>query len=133
MRRKAQQSNRSFMLGTLVLGILVMGVVILFTALAFDMHAEKEQEAKRSTGDSYHFRLSAGFYPSGCDMYLNDSLIYSGIVTTDTIISVARTADDNTVLVVDHSTDHIQLTELSEKRGKYHLIIDQDELQAIEE
>lgn len=133
MRRKAQQSNRTFMLGTFVLGILVIGIVIFFLALAFDMGAKNEHQKPGPSGDKYHFCLVPGFYPSGCDIFLNDSLIFSGIVTKDTTLSVTRMAEDNTVIVVDHSTEQMQLTEIAKKRGKFHLTLDDEGLLATEE
>ena len=133
MRRKAQQSNHTFMLGTFVLGILVIGIVIVFLVLAFDMNTKNEQEKIESSGDKYHFSLAPGFYPSGCDIFLNDSLIYSGIVTTDTTLSITRTTEDNTIIVVDHITEQMQLTEIAKKRGKYRITLDDEGLLATEE
>ena len=77
--RKAQQSNRTFMLGTLVLGILVIGIVILFTALAYDLNfTQEEQQAQVQKGKAkHHFHLKRGFYPAGCDVYLNDILLFA--------------------------------------------------------
>lgn len=133
MRRKAQQSNRTFMLGTFVLGLLVIGIVIFFLAFAFDMGTKNEQQKMESSSDKYHFCLAPGFYPSGCDIYLNDNLIFSGIVTKDTILSATRTAEDNTIIVVDHSTEQMQLAEIDKKRGKYRLTLDNDGLLTAEE
>ena len=51
MKRKAQQSNRSFMLGTLVLGILVIGIVALFTALAYNLSTQKEHQQAQALNE----------------------------------------------------------------------------------
>mgnify|MGYP003440974800 CR=1 FL=1 len=75
------------MLGTFVLGILVIGIVIVFFFLAFDMNTKNEQEKIESSGDKYHFSLAPGFYPSGCDVYLNDILLYSGRTEKDTTLA----------------------------------------------
>ncbi len=112
--RKAQQSNRTFMLGTLVLGILVIGIVILFTALAYDLNfTQEEQQAQAQKGKAqHHFHLKQGFYPAGCDVYLNDILLYSGRTEKDTILVADKAGKEDAVIFVDHTTDKMKIVEI---------------------
>lgn len=123
MKRRAQQSNRSFMLGTLVLGILVIGIVILFTTLAYNLGSNKQHEQMQvQRQGAYHFILNAGFRPTGCSIYLNDSLLYSGATTNDTTISVKDVSEEDVLIIVDNTTDMMRFAEIPEEQGTYHII-----------
>ena len=123
MHRKAQHSNRSFMLGTLVLGILVIGSVIIFTALSINLSTTKTEETSApSPRSTYYFLLDNHFYGHDIDVYLNDHLLYRGTPDADTLLSAHRTTDDNAIIIVNRETDQMQIVEVSEKRGTFRLV-----------
>ena len=107
MRRKAQQSNRSFLFGTLVLGILVLGIVVAFTALSYKLSTDQDKVYR----DVYYLQLDKGLQEKLLDIYLNDSLLHSGYAP-DTALIVERTADDNALIIVDQSTDIMRIVDL---------------------
>ena len=129
MHRKAQHSNRSFMLGTLVLGILVIGTVIIFTALSINLSTTKTEDAPTpSHGSTYYFLLDKHFYGHDIDVYLNDQLLYQGTPTADTLLRAHRTAEDNAIIIVDRATEQMQIAEVTEKRGTFRLVPHSDGL-----
>ena len=135
MRRRAQQSNRTFMLGTIVLGILVVGIVIIFTVLAFDMSAEKQAQNKPSEQSTnvLHLLVKKDFHHGSCSIYLNDSLLYSGRTLNDTILSVKNKGEENAIIVVDHETQSIEIADLPLKKGNYRLTRERGELQIVKQ
>ena len=133
MRQKAQQSNHTFLLGTLALGILVIGIVLLFATLSFRLSSMKFQQETSVERDIYHFRLPAHFYPNGCSLYLNDSLFFSGTVVVDTLIPVYRVDEDNALFVVDHATDLTHVASLAEKKGLFRIELESGELVLLKE
>lgn len=110
------------MLGTIVLGILVIGIVALFTTLSVNLSVSKE-EAKGIVrqADTYRFRLTESLYGNDIDIYLNDSLLYRGIPTTDTLLTVYRAADENAIIMVDRATDRMQITDVPAKQGSFRI------------
>ena len=127
MRRKAQQSNRSFLFGTLVLGILVLGIVVAFTALSYKLSTDQSKVYR----DVYHLQLDKGLQGKLLDIYLNDSLLHSGYAP-DTALIVERTTDDNALIIVDQSTDIMRIVEIPGKRGRYIFALKDDELEVRE-
>lgn len=108
------------MFGTLVLGFLVIGIVVLFAALSFRLSTD--QRLRTTNTDTYHFHLTPILAPQGCAIYLNDSLLYSGIPTADTVLTTTRTADDNALIFVDLTTDLMQIADVPAKRGTFRII-----------
>lgn len=133
MRRKAQQSNRTFMLGTLVLGILVISIVLLFSVLSFRFSKTQTQQPPLVSGDTYQFHFPAHFYPDGCSLFLNDSLFFSGTISDDTVMSICRVGEENALIVVDHTTELMQVVDLSEKKGAYRVVLQLGELVLVPE
>lgn len=121
MRRKAQRSNNNFMKGTLVLGILVIGIVVLFTTIAYKM-SNIEQDTIQQQKDNYHFQFAKEMHGNDIDIYLNDELIYSGIISSSTEISHTRTEEENAIILIDRPTDRIlNILPIEGKRGHYTL------------
>ncbi len=131
MHNKAHQSNRNFMLGTLVLGFLVIGIVFLFFTLSYRLSTDQRLQA--TIADTYHFHLTPALAPQGCAIYLNDSLLYSGIPTTDTMLTTTRTTDDNAIIFVDLTTDFMQIADVPAKRGTFRIISTEDGIALREE
>ncbi|MBR5842824.1 MAG: hypothetical protein IKY64_09515 [Bacteroidaceae bacterium] len=135
MRKRAQQSNRTFMLGTLVLGILVVGIVIMFTALAFDMGAGKQEQDRSAeqTTSALRVLVKKGFHRGNCSIYLNDSVLFSGSTLSDTILVVKSNGEENAIIVVDHETQGIEIVDVPAKEGLYRLTREKGELQMIKQ
>lgn len=135
MRRRAQQSNRTFMLGTIVLGILVVGIVIIFTVLAFDMSTEKQAQNKptQQASNALQILIEKDFHHGSCSIYLNDSLLYSGHTLSDTCLTVMNKGEENAIIVVDHETQSIEIADLPLKKGNYRLTREKGELQVMKQ
>lgn len=121
------------MLGTLVLGILVIGIVTLFTTLAYNLASNKQHEQAQAPKQGvYHFIIDAGFRPTGCSIYLNDSLLYSGTTTSDTTISIENVSEEDALIIVDNTTDRMRFAEIPEKQGTYHVIENHEGIKLVE-
>lgn len=123
------------MLGTFMLGVLVICIVILFTTLAFNINTEKKTEQATITQpeENFYFKVSPDFHTTGCSIYFNDSLLFSGTLTSDTILSVGSIGNENAIIVVDHSTDQIQIVDVPKKQGTFRISQDKNELHISEE
>lgn len=116
------------MLGTLVLGILVISIVLLFSLLSFRFSKVQPQQPPLAGNDMYHFHFPAHFYPDGCSLLLNDSLFFNGTIVNDTVMSICRSDEENALIVVDHTTDLMQVADLLEKEGTYRVGLQYGEL-----
>ena len=123
------------MLGTLVLGILVVGIVIMFTALAFDMSAEEQEQSKpaEQTSSALRVLVKKGFHHGNCSIYLNDSVLFSGSTLSDTILVVKSNGEESAIIVVDHETQGLEIVDVPTKEGLYRLTRERDELQLIKQ
>lgn len=119
MRRKAQQTNRNFMYGTAVLAIAVILIVVIFTGLAFDM--KEEQSALSATKDTYTLSFDEGFTADSYRVYINDSLLYEGTLSSGKNLMLNRFADDNALIIVDNSNDLMQIVTIPEKSGTFSI------------
>ena len=119
MKRKVQQTNRNFMYGTAVLTIAVILVATFFMGLAFDM--KRNQISSSSTQDTYTLEFTYGFTAEGYQVYINDSLLYNGTLLSGTHIKLGRFAEDNALIIVNNSTDLMQIVAIPEKSGIFDI------------
>ena len=128
------------MLGTLVLGILVVGIVLLFTTIAFDLgvnDAPEEQPVQIAhvgkKEEPLSFVVKKDSYRNGCSIYLNDKLLYSGNTTSDTTLVAELVNEENAIIVVDRTTENIQIADVPAKKGTYLLVNDRSGLQLVKQ
>lgn len=121
------------MLGTIVLGILVVGIVIIFTVLAFDMSTEKQEQDKpiSQATNALHILVEKDFHHGSCAIYINDSILYSGRILSDTIFTIRNKGEENAIIVVDHETQKMEIADLPAQKGNYRLTRANGELQVL--
>lgn len=98
MVRKAQKSNKQFLLGVASLAFGVLCVVFIFITLCYDKMQSLEQERKFS--DTYQIELTKGFVGDSVILCINDSMLWQGVVTVDSFaLPVTRFAEQNMLMV----------------------------------
>ncbi len=65
---------------------------------------------------SYEISFSPSFVGKDYSVYMNDSLLYTGVpVNCDTVLRVNRFAEENALLVVNVATDGVAILQLPDK------------------
>lgn len=120
MRKRAQNSNKQFLIGTAAMAFAVIAVVVIFLILSAP-HINFSKEDKKHT-DTYLIELSQGFVGDSAVIFLNDSLLWEGAVPTDTIcLRIDRFADENTLMVSRTRDDAVNFFPLKPEGGKFVL------------
>ena len=115
--RKARNSNKSFLTGTVILGIAVIGIVFLFLIQAINLSQSEEEHMQQQV---YHFVISDDFSGQDLSIWMNDSLIANHVTTGDTI-NHPRISDETSLLIVDNTTQQITVQEINAKEGTFTL------------
>lgn len=106
MRKSSLNINKQFMIGNGILAFAVIVIVGVMVYVSLRAGAEKEPAAGENFADVYSFRLDSTMAGDDVDMYLNDSLLYSGTVGAEgCVVSLNRFATDNTLMLVDRTSD----------------------------
>jgi hypothetical protein len=94
--------NRSFMLMNGILAFALFAIVLLFLYISFRF--QRKAGESHAFGDAYVVALSPSMSGDSVSVYLNDSLLFHGLVPaegrTDT---VQRWAEENVLLLVAHN------------------------------
>lgn len=104
MDKKAQKSNKQFLIGTGALAIAVICIVLLFTIVCID--SNKAGVDEQAYKDTYLIELAQGFVGDSVIIHINDSLLWNDMVAEDTFdLSVTRFAKQNVLMVSDPKLD----------------------------
>lgn len=116
MGKLTTKANNAFLLGGIIMMVMVFLIIFIFILWAFRI------DRKMDSGEKYHqryeFVLDESTLNKPLQMYVNDSLIFSGTPTTVFTLNIDRFANESTLLVVDGETDMVSLIELSEEGEK---------------
>ena len=116
MGKLTTKANNAFLLGGLIMMVMVFLIVFIFILWAFRI------DRKMDLGEKYHqryeFVLDESTLNKPLQMYVNDSLIFSGTPTTVFTLNIDRFATESTLLIVDGESDMVSLIELSEEGDK---------------
>lgn len=127
MRKRAQNSNKQFLIGTAAMAFAVMAVVGIFIYLSLPYLQKKD--VAQPTIDTYQIELSKGFSGDSAIVYLNDSLLWDGFVPSDTFtLRIQRFADENTLMVSRSREDAVSIFNIDIKAGRLILHRSQDEI-----
>ena len=111
------KTNKQFMLGNGLLAFAVFIIVALFFYLSF---REQGKKAERRYQESYAISLVKGFTGYDMQVLVNDSVLFNGTVNTEPLtFSIARFAENSSVIIVDNATEKMAVFELSEDGGVY--------------
>ena len=117
MSRKRHNPHQKFMVFNTVLffAVLIVCGIFLYMAYTFKRDANK----KVTYEGRYHIEVSNDFAGKNLGIYLNDSLLITGIIP-DTLltIDIDRFAEENALIVVDNATDNATPFNLDKKGSK---------------
>ena len=117
MSRKIHNPHQKFMVFNTVLffAVLIVCGIFLYMAYTFKRDANK----KVTYEGRYHIEVSNDFAGENLGIYLNDSLLITGIMP-DTLltIDIDRFAEENALIVVDNATDNATPFNLDKKGSK---------------
>lgn len=117
MVRKAQNSNKQFLWGTASLAFGVLCIVFIFVTLCYDKM--KHSGEKYKFEDTYQIELAKGFVGDSAIIYINDSLLWQGIVSPDTFtLSVNRFAEQNMLMISTGRNEIASSFNLGNKGGR---------------
>lgn len=117
MRKRAQNSNKQFLIGTAAMAFAVMAIVVIFLLLSAP-HIDFSKNAKDNK-DLYQIEFAKGFIGDSAIVYLNDSLVWNDIVTSDTtFLHIYRFADENTLMVSRSYDDAVSIFNIDKKAGR---------------
>lgn len=117
MRKRAQNANKQFLIGTASLAFAVIAVVVIFLYLC--MPYIKPGMQKERVADLYQIEFTRGFAGDSAIVYLNDSLVWHDIVPSDTTrVRIHRFADENTLMISRSADDAVSIFNVTEKAGR---------------
>ena len=111
-RSKGSNANMRFLFGSVFFFFVVIITIMLFSYFTLQQWSKPGM----ASVDTYAISFSKQFDGLRYDLYLNDSLLYVGDpVCADTVIRVARMADENALLVVEKENDLVSVVEIGKK------------------
>lgn len=111
-RSKGSNANMRFLFGSVFFFFVVIITIMLFSYFTLQQWSKPGM----ANADTYAISFSKQFDGLRYDLYLNDSLLYVGDpVCADTVIRVARMADENALLVVEKENDLVSVVEIGKK------------------
>lgn len=116
MGKLTTKANNAFLLGGLIMMVMVFLIVFIFILWAFRI--DRKMDLGKEYHQRYEFVLDESTLNKPLQMYVNDSLIFSGTPTTVFTLNIDRFANESTLLVVDGESDMVSLIELSEEGEK---------------
>lgn len=116
MGKLTTKANNAFLLGGIAMMVMVFLIVLIFILWAFRI--DRKMNLDKKYHERYEFVLDETTLNKPLQMYVNDSLIFSGIPSTTFTLNIDRFADESTLLIVDGESDIVSLIELSEEGEK---------------
>lgn len=111
---RGRDANMRFLFGSVLFFFMIIMSVMLFVYFVLEQSVTKEDRVR----DCYEISFSKQFDGLEYDLYLNDSLLYVGNpVSSDTVVKIERSLDENSLLVVDRTTDVVSVIEIG-RRGR---------------
>lgn len=123
---KGRDANMKFLFGSVFFFFVIMLTIILFSYFSLQQYWNKPNIRPLE----YQIVFSKEFKGCSYDIYMNDSLIYSGTpVNIDTLLSVPRLATENSLLVVEHETQLLSsILQVEKREGRLLLYIEDGEI-----
>ena len=128
MRKKAQNSNKQFLIGTAAMAFAVLAVVGIFIYLCLP-YMSKHESVQAKLPDTYRIEFAQGFSGDSAIVYLNDSLLWEDYIPTDTLVlHINRFANENTLMVSRSREDAVSIFNIGIKSGRLILHRKQGEI-----
>ena len=112
-RKKGADANMKFLFGGVFFFFIIVIVIGLFSYFTLQQYWNASGDAKKVATVvrpqyDYSVAFDADFQGKSYRLYLNDSLIYAGCpVKVDTVLRTRKIAEQNSLLIVDDTTDVI--------------------------
>ena len=116
MGKLTTKANNAFLLGGIIMMVMVLLIVVIFVFWA--LRLDRKMNLGQTYHEKYEFVLDESTLNQPLQMYVNDSLIFSGTHSTVFTLNVDRFATESTLLVIDTESDMVSLIELSEEGEK---------------
>ena len=121
MRKRAQKSNKQFLIGTAAMAFGV-GVIVTIFLLLCSQHSKSQATSYK---ELYQIEFKESFIGDSAIIYLNDSLVWNDIIPSDTFrLRLHRFADENTLMVSRSHEDAVSIFPINKKSGR--LILSKD-------
>jgi hypothetical protein len=118
MGKRTTFANSTFMLGSFVMMVLLILIVFAFLMWAFKIN---KNQTERKYSDRYEITLGTTTFGKPMNLYVNDSLLFSGTPSSEMTLTFTRFAEENSLLIVDTQSDQVSLISLPEKQGKIRI------------
>jgi hypothetical protein len=118
MGKRTTFANRTFMLGSFVMMVLLILIVFAFLMWAFKIN---KNQTERKYSDRYEITLGTTTFGKPMNLYVNDSLLFSGTPSSEMTLTFTRFAEENSLLIVDTQSDQVSLISLPEKQEKIRI------------
>lgn len=111
MRKNKLNHNREFLFGIMALAVLVLCVVVVFWLWCFPDAIKTKNSAV-----VYNVELASGFVGDSVQLFVNDSLFYSGVPLDDSLkVEIEPFEDEHILMVVDALSGNATTFNLEEK------------------
>ena len=110
------RANHGFMLGSFILIIMLFLTIFIFLMWAYK--AFEKQDTKHQYRDNFEIVLDKSTLQQPVSIYINDSIIFSGIPNAVLTLNIQRFSEDNSILAVDNITDKVSIKDLPKEDCK---------------
>lgn len=105
MAKSHLNTNKQFMIGNGILAFAVIFVVVIFVYMGLRL---SRKEGIRQYQEVYTVNIDSSLTGDSIDIFINDSLIFRGIAKNEgELIRMNRFSENNSMLVVDKTTDFV--------------------------
>ena len=109
MKKKRANPNKGIMFGIMAMAVVVLAVVVFFWMWCFPDGTHGTEEAQTE----YRISLDEGFRGDSVQLQINDSVVFSRRVATDSLeVVVAVPDEENLLMVVRPEADAVSSFEL---------------------
>ncbi len=109
---KRRNANMNFLFGSVFFFFVIIVTIGLFAYYSLYKYWSRPGDVRFS----YEISFSPSFAGKDYSVYMNDSLLYTGVpVNCDTVLRVNRFAEENALLVVNVATDGVAILQLPDK------------------
>lgn len=120
MSKSHLNTNKQFMIGNGILAFAVIFVVVIFVYMSLRM---SRKEGARQFPETYTISIDSSLVGDSIEIFINDSLVFSGEPEKEgKLIRLNRFAENNSMLVVDKSTDIVSAFGIKEEGENITLI-----------
>lgn len=112
MAKSHLNTNKQFMIGNGILAFAVIFVVVIFVYMSLRL---SRKEGIRQYPEIFVVNIDSSLTGDSIDIFINDSLVFRGYTEKEgEIIRLNRFSENNSMLVVDKTTDFVSTFKLED-------------------